>query len=561
MTRRAGVGRPPGYRQLLHAGAAAPAPRLPVDEAGLVLGNVGGGAGRACRQDAALLRCLLHDLYQRRPQPVDALPFQRVPRPGRVNAGDVEDLGAQNVAHTGDDRLVEQHRPDRGARCRQPPPHVLRVRVRTQWVTAQAGNESVAIARPDQLAPRRSDEVDDATGGGCPQPYLWPGRRGGRVVMQEQPLLPEVHVHDRAVSPVVEEVLAVGLDGFDLSAVKLPGLLGEAALGRTRIERPAQIGQVCAGVVMDKVTFGHVTSIPAPAGESPIYPRAARPAGLPPGTSMQTFLPYPSFRRSAVVLDDRRLGKQRVEVLQVLRALHLEGYGWSNHPAVLMWRGHTRALVAYGLAVVEEWSGRKYADATRADIAEFALPRPALAEEDLLPEELPPWLGWDELHRSHRAALIRKDPGTYAGTFPDTPSDLPYAWPAPPSDPPPAGPFSAWVVRAGSQDLLASFRAGAFVGVPASLGAPHATKKQRRQFHRFRDVVDRGDPVVVPAGGEVYRGVLAGPVAEGAVAGKPYVTRGVTWEAAVPRAALRRPYQLQDPQTVFALRGEPRVQH
>lgn len=55
--------------------------------------------------------------------------------------------------------------------------------------------------------------------------------------------------------------------------------------------------------------------------------------------------------------------------------------------------------------------------------------------------------------------------------------------------------------------------------------------------------------------------MLAGPVAQRTVAGKPYVTRGVTWEAVVPRTALRRPYQLQDPQTVFALRGEPRVQH
>ena len=36
---------------------------------------------------------------------------------------------------------------------------------------------------------------------------------------------------------------------------------------------------------------------------------------------MQTFLPYPDFAASAAALDDRRLGKQRVEALQVLRAL------------------------------------------------------------------------------------------------------------------------------------------------------------------------------------------------------------------------------------------------
>ncbi len=71
---------------------------------------------------------------------------------------------------------------------------------------------------------------------------------------------------------------------------------------------------------------------------------------------MQTFLPYPDFARSAAVLDPARLGKQRVETLQILRALELFDYGWSNHPAVGMWRGHTPALVSYGLACVGEWT-------------------------------------------------------------------------------------------------------------------------------------------------------------------------------------------------------------
>ena len=52
---------------------------------------------------------------------------------------------------------------------------------------------------------------------------------------------------------------------------------------------------------------------------------------------MQTFLPYADMRRSAQVLDPRRLGKQRVECLQVLRGPTVEGYGWRHHPAVRMW--------------------------------------------------------------------------------------------------------------------------------------------------------------------------------------------------------------------------------
>jgi len=43
---------------------------------------------------------------------------------------------------------------------------------------------------------------------------------------------------------------------------------------------------------------------------------------------MQTFLPFPDFQQSAAVLDRARLGKQRVEALQTLRALVIPEYGW-----------------------------------------------------------------------------------------------------------------------------------------------------------------------------------------------------------------------------------------
>ena len=36
---------------------------------------------------------------------------------------------------------------------------------------------------------------------------------------------------------------------------------------------------------------------------------------------MQTFLPYESFEESAKVLDYRRLGKQRVEGMQIINAI------------------------------------------------------------------------------------------------------------------------------------------------------------------------------------------------------------------------------------------------
>ena len=45
---------------------------------------------------------------------------------------------------------------------------------------------------------------------------------------------------------------------------------------------------------------------------------------------VQTFLPYADFERSARALDRKRLGKQRVETIQVVRALTRPGYGWAN---------------------------------------------------------------------------------------------------------------------------------------------------------------------------------------------------------------------------------------
>ncbi|GAC1479267.1 MAG: MSMEG_6728 family protein [Candidatus Dormibacteria bacterium] len=146
---------------------------------------------------------------------------------------------------------------------------------------------------------------------------------------------------------------------------------------------------------------------------------------------MQTFLPYPSFRQTARVLDRARLGKQRVEALQVWRALNVPGYGWRHHPAAAMWRGYDRALIAYGLAICDEWIRQGHPDTVRAQLAAASRDRPlgqtALARRGLLP----PWLGHPEFHRAHQSALVRKDPGKYRALFPGVPENLPYVWPKP----------------------------------------------------------------------------------------------------------------------------------
>lgn len=135
---------------------------------------------------------------------------------------------------------------------------------------------------------------------------------------------------------------------------------------------------------------------------------------------MQTFLPYADFAKSAKCLDRQRLGKQRVEVLQLLKALHNEGRGgWRNHPAARMWANNIGSLVEYGQAICIEWISRGYKDTCYQKIS-------AYKKLDITP---PSWLGKQEFHASHRSNLLRKAPDWYSQWgWTETP-DLPYTWP------------------------------------------------------------------------------------------------------------------------------------
>ena len=145
---------------------------------------------------------------------------------------------------------------------------------------------------------------------------------------------------------------------------------------------------------------------------------------------MQTFLPYPSFRASVRVLDDRRLGKQRVETYQILRSLLFARYAWKNHPAVRMWRGFVPALVSYGVAACEAWTDRGYHDSVRQSLLAFTGGHAPDQRRLQLEGHLPPWLGDRMLHRSHQSALLRKSPESYRPAFGRVTQNLNYYWPA-----------------------------------------------------------------------------------------------------------------------------------
>jgi len=150
---------------------------------------------------------------------------------------------------------------------------------------------------------------------------------------------------------------------------------------------------------------------------------------------VQTFLPHPDFEASARALDAKRLGKQRVECLQVLRGLTVPTYGWRHHPAVKMWRGRLEALGRYTLTCCEVWVERGFADTVAttiaAELAGAGVVHVRTQAELAAAGALPPWLGDEDFHRSHQSSLVRKDPDFYRPQFAGVPDDLPYVWPAP----------------------------------------------------------------------------------------------------------------------------------
>lgn len=139
---------------------------------------------------------------------------------------------------------------------------------------------------------------------------------------------------------------------------------------------------------------------------------------------MQTFVPYPDPTASALCLDNKRLGKQRVEVLQLLRALKGETKGWGNHPAARMWRGHENALVYYGTSICGIWIERGFNDTCYEKIAAYW----DYDHQDII---FPSWWGRIDVHLSHQSNLVRKDPKHYRIYFPDVRDDLDYVWPVP----------------------------------------------------------------------------------------------------------------------------------
>jgi hypothetical protein len=138
---------------------------------------------------------------------------------------------------------------------------------------------------------------------------------------------------------------------------------------------------------------------------------------------MQIFLPYPDMKKSLQALDNKRLGKQRVETYQIISAItqrpKLDGTpykGWLNHPCTVMWKGHLPALKMYLNYSITEWIARGFKNTMQL--------------EDYVEDQvvLPPFFGNKKFHASHRSNLLKKEPEFYSKYgWTEDPSD-PYVW-------------------------------------------------------------------------------------------------------------------------------------
>jgi len=152
---------------------------------------------------------------------------------------------------------------------------------------------------------------------------------------------------------------------------------------------------------------------------------------------VQTFLTHPSFSLTASTLDNKRLGKQRVETKQILETnLAIAKYkakftpfstpsnlAWKNHPAVKMWRGYEGMLAVYGGKMCKEWVARGMKDSLTEYFQSFLS----------LPLIYPPWMTDEKLLNriisTHRSSLLFKDETFYRQYFPTEEKKYGYYWP------------------------------------------------------------------------------------------------------------------------------------
>lgn len=140
---------------------------------------------------------------------------------------------------------------------------------------------------------------------------------------------------------------------------------------------------------------------------------------------MQVFMPYPCFIDSVGCLDTRRLINQVTNESYVMIRNK-----WPNHPAAQIWADHKWAMAKYCMCGLRELQARgaikhsvysHWAKYYGSWLGRFAKKR-----------TLPPIMGYEPYHASHRSQLLAKAPRFYAGYgWKEPAGELAYVWTLP----------------------------------------------------------------------------------------------------------------------------------
>lgn len=142
------------------------------------------------------------------------------------------------------------------------------------------------------------------------------------------------------------------------------------------------------------------------------------------------FIIKPDIYETARMLDNKRLGKQRVEAKQIIEILEDYDSGnleskkaWVNHPATKSWIGFTNHLKVYFNIIVREWINRGFVnnmslydiDETPYNIVpcNFDGKTATYDVSKFDSFSFPFWISFPPFYMSHQAALCRKDPKYY----------------------------------------------------------------------------------------------------------------------------------------------------
>jgi hypothetical protein len=141
------------------------------------------------------------------------------------------------------------------------------------------------------------------------------------------------------------------------------------------------------------------------------------------------FIIVPDIYKTASLLDQKRLCKQRLEARQIINIL--ESYdktgiflkAWSSHPATRTWIGYTNHLKVYFNIICREWIKRGFKqtmelyniDESPYNIVPINFDGRSISFDQSMVNQysFPIWISFYPFYMSHQASLCRKDPKFY----------------------------------------------------------------------------------------------------------------------------------------------------